>query len=103
MPDTSAASATSAPAAAGLAEPPVDLAWGAFSDTPPWIVDPTELAWRSVVPGLRDAARAEVPTLTTPSRVPPGLRFLRVSSRMLAAVGPSVSYTHLTLPTNSRV
>ncbi len=26
--------------------------------------------------------------LTTPSRVPPGLRFLRVSSRMLAAVGP---------------
>ena len=88
MPDTSAASATSAPAAAGLAEPPVDLAWGAFSDTPPWIVDPTELAWRSVVPGLRDAARAEVPMLTSPSRVPPGLRFLRVSSRMLAAVGP---------------
>ena len=88
MPDPTAASPTSAPAAAGLAEPPVDLAWGAFSDAPPWIVVPTELTWRSVVPGLRDAARAELPMLTSPSRVPPGLRFLRVSSRMLAAVGP---------------
>ncbi len=67
---------------------PGDLAWGAFSDTPPWILDPDAMPWRAQVPALRDAARAEVPRLTTPGRVPPGLRFLRVSTRLLAALAP---------------
>jgi ubiquinone biosynthesis protein len=68
--------------------PPADLAWGAFSDSPPWVLDPDAIAWRGDVPALRAEVRAELPALTTPGRVPPGLRFLRVSSRLAAAVGP---------------
>jgi ubiquinone biosynthesis protein len=67
---------------------PADLTWGAFSDNPPWVVDADAMPWRAQVPALRDAARAEVPRLTTPGRVPPGLRFLRVSTRLLAALAP---------------
>ncbi len=67
---------------------PADLAWGAFSDDPPWIVDPVAMPWRAQVPTLRARARDEVPVLSTPGRFPPGLRFVRVATRLGAAVVP---------------
>ena len=48
------------------AEVPDDLAWGAFSDDPPWVVDLGAITWRASVPALRARARDEVPMLTTP-------------------------------------
>ena len=54
--------------------------------TRPGSLDLDAMPWRAVVPGLRAGARAEVPELTTPGAVPPGARFVRVSSRL--AGGP---------------
>jgi ubiquinone biosynthesis protein len=60
------------------ADPPADLAVGSFSDHAPWLVDPDAMPWRAAVPGLRRQIARELPGLTTPSRVPPGLRVVRV-------------------------
>ncbi len=38
--------------------PPADLAFGAFSDCGPWVVDPDATAWRGDAVRLRDAAHA---------------------------------------------
>jgi ubiquinone biosynthesis protein len=67
---------------------PADLAWGAFSDEAPWLIDPTQIAWMPQVDRLRRAARAEVPQLTKPSKLPPGARVVRVVGRLTAALGP---------------
>jgi ubiquinone biosynthesis protein len=67
---------------------PADLAWGAFSDTPPWVLDHERMAWQRDVDVLRRRAQAEVPVLTAPSKVPPGLRVLTVIGRLLAALLP---------------
>src|SRR5687767_12828695 len=53
---------------------PADLAIGAFSDTGPWLVVPARLRWRRAVPSIRFAQRRELPELTRPRRIPPGLR-----------------------------
>jgi ubiquinone biosynthesis protein len=67
---------------------PADLAIGAYTDTAPWIVVPSEITWLSGVDRLRAAARAEVPKLSTPGRWPPGLRVARVASGLTGAVAP---------------
>lgn len=64
-----------------------DLEIGSFSESPPWLVSPDEMAWRRIVPALRVATRLEVPRLTRPGRVPPGLRVVRVVRHLGAAVG----------------
>jgi ubiquinone biosynthesis protein len=69
-------------------EQPADLAWGAFSDTPPWVLDLDAVTWRRGVHELRLAARREVPRLTHPGRLPRGLRLVRVTARLGAAVAP---------------
>jgi ubiquinone biosynthesis protein len=58
-------------------DPPSDLAIGSFSDDAPWIVDPEAMPWRRAVPGLRRQIALDLPRLTTPRRVPPGLRVVR--------------------------
>ena len=68
--------------------PDDDRVWAAFSDAIPWIVDRGALTWMADVPALRAGARAEVPKLTTPERFPPGVRFGRVVSRLVVALGP---------------
>jgi len=68
--------------------PPSDMAWGAFSDVAPWVIDRESLAWRAVADRERDAARRRVPELTTPGRLPPGRRGLVVITRLGAAVLP---------------
>jgi ubiquinone biosynthesis protein len=67
---------------------PADLAWGAFSDDPPWVIDRAALDWDRHVSELRAAARAEVPRLTTPSTLPPGARVVTVVGRLTRALTP---------------
>src|SRR5215204_6453145 len=69
-------------------EAPADLAWGAFSDSPPWVLDLNDITWCAVVPSQRERVRAELPGLIAPGGMPPGARFLRVTGRLSAALAP---------------
>jgi len=66
---------------------PADLAVGAFSDTPPWLVDPDRLAWRPGTTALRAATAAQVPQLLRRRRIPPGRRVFRVGRILGVAIG----------------
>jgi ubiquinone biosynthesis protein len=59
---------------------------GAFSDTPPWLVDPDALRWRAGLDAVRSRTRADAPRLATPRRVPPVARFARVVGSVGAAL-----------------
>ena len=63
-----------------------DLAIGAFSDTPPWTVDPDEMIWRRGIDAVRAATKADVPHLTRRRIVPPGGRVVVVGARLVAAL-----------------
>jgi ubiquinone biosynthesis protein len=66
---------------------PADLAIGAFSGSPPWLVDPERLAWRPGTTALRAATAAQVPQLLRHRRIPPGRRVLRVGRILGMAIG----------------
>ena len=70
---------------------PADLSWGAFSETAPWVLDRDEISWLRHAPRLRAAARRELPSLTTPSRWPPGARVVTVLRRLGWAVLPWIA------------
>lgn len=70
------------PTAVDLATPSDDRTSGAYSDDPPWNVDPAALSWRVGLAEQRRRVRAMVPELTRRRRVPPVLRLARVSSRL---------------------
>ncbi|MEM1332561.1 MAG: AarF/UbiB family protein, partial [Actinomycetota bacterium] len=53
----------------------------------PWVLDPDDVRWRNLAATLRRQAQAEVPALTTPSKLPPGARVVTVAGRLAAAVG----------------
>jgi len=76
--DQPAAPTSPEPLPAGA--PPADLAFGAFSDRGPWVVDLEQLPWRRQTPRLRAAAHAEVPVLTRKRRMPPLRRFVQAGS-----------------------
>ena len=59
-----------------------DTEWGAFRDGGPWVLDREDLQWYPVAGLLRQAAKAGVPALTRPRRVPPGLRVVAVAGRL---------------------
>jgi len=65
---------------------PPDLAIGAFSSHPPWLVDLDGLTWSAGIDALRAAERAEAPVLTRRRRLPPGVRVVRVGAVLGAAV-----------------
>ena len=65
-----------------------DMEWGAFRDDGPWVLDREALQWYPVAGLLRQAAKAGVPALTRPRRLPPGLRVITVASRLVGAIGP---------------
>ena len=67
---------------------PPDLDWGAFSMAAPWVLDRSTIDWLPGIDVLRRSVRAEIPSLTRPSRVPPGARVLNVVARLGGAVGP---------------
>jgi ubiquinone biosynthesis protein len=58
---------------------PADLAIGAFSDDPPWLVDPDDLPWKTGLFLVRERTRAEVPVLTRRRHVPPWRRMVTVA------------------------
>jgi ubiquinone biosynthesis protein len=60
--------------------PPADLAVGAFSDHPPWLVDPDDLPWRIGLDLVRGQTRGLVPRLVRRRRFPPWQRMVRVSA-----------------------
>lgn len=72
--------------AANPVEPPSDLAVGSFTHAAPWLVDPDAMPWRTAVPGLRRQIALDLPHLTKPGRVPPGLRVVRVVARLGTAL-----------------
>jgi ubiquinone biosynthesis protein len=57
---------------------PTDHDIGAFSDDPPWVVDPRAMRWRSTVKGVRWVVKRQVPELTAPRTLPPGSRVFTV-------------------------
>ena len=65
-----------------------DRDWGAFTENPPWVLDPDDVDWLPVVDGLRLAANERVPELTRPRRSPPGWRIATVSARLIQALAP---------------
>ncbi len=67
--------------------PPADLSAGAFSATPPWLVDRDRMAWLAGCDDLRAATAAQVPRLLTPRRLPPGRRVVRVAAELGRALG----------------
>ena len=68
--------------------PAADLAFGAFSDQPPWILDPSGSSWTEVAVELRAAAQREVPSLTRRRVVPPLGRLVVVVYRLGRAIAP---------------
>jgi len=73
---------------AGSPEPPADLAIGAFSDDPPWIVVPDAMRWRDAVPTIRWITQAQLPDLIRPRRLPRGGRVFTVTWHLGRALVP---------------
>jgi len=67
---------------------PGDLSWASFTDEAPWEVVRDDVRWLNLAVTLRRRAQAEVPTLTRPSRLPPGARVVSVAGRLTTAVAP---------------
>ncbi|HEY6531609.1 MAG TPA: AarF/UbiB family protein [Acidimicrobiales bacterium] len=78
---------SSAPPSPGAPEVPADLAFGAFSDEPPWIVDPAAMPWRDPVDQIRWLVRHDLPELIRPRRLPRSRRVFTVVRRLGTAVG----------------
>jgi ubiquinone biosynthesis protein len=70
---------------------PADLAIGAFSDSPPWIVDRDALPWLIGLDVVRFATKDEVPQLLRRRRLPPLRRIVRVS----ASIGQALALWYL--------
>src|SRR5438876_7559519 len=70
-----------------VSSPPPDLAFSAFSERAPWVVELDKLPWRRGVDTERARTRASVPRLLRPGRLPPMSRLLRVVSKVGPAVG----------------
>lgn len=66
---------------------PNDCSWAAFTDDGPWILDRDTIEWQPLAERLRDDARAEVPRLTTPGRLPHIGRMAVVVFHLGRAVG----------------
>jgi len=65
-----------------------DRSWGAFPEQGPWNLVRGDVTWLPAVDRLRAQARAEVPRLTTPGRIPPVGRMVTVVGRLGGAIGP---------------
>ena len=65
-----------------------DRDWAAFTEHGPWEVQRADVRWLRLANTLRQQAQAEVPSLTKPARLPPGVRVVTVSGRLGRAVIP---------------
>ena len=77
---------------------PADLEWGAFTDEPPWIVDPTRLDWHGGLGALRSATAARTRALARPRALPPAAAAWRVAR----VLGPALAAWYLTDRRHSR-
>jgi ubiquinone biosynthesis protein len=68
------------PDGAAVGPDPADLAFGAFSSHPPWVLDLDAVSWRGGIDELRARTRADAPRLTRRRRLPPGSRVVRVGA-----------------------
>ncbi len=81
-----------------MTEPPVpssapaDLDWGAFSDDPPWIVDPSDPESREGLVALRNTTAARTRAMARARTLPPAGAALRVA----AVLGPALGAWYLT-------
>ena len=55
---------------------PTDKVFGAFSNEPPWLIDPQQIEWLGSIDAIRAASKEEVPLLLKKRRLPPGLRVM---------------------------
>jgi ubiquinone biosynthesis protein len=69
------------------APPSADVAFGAFTDHGPWVLDPATISWTAGIDRLRADVRARLPELTRPRRLPPGLRVVTTARHLGLAVG----------------
>ena len=69
-------------------EASADRRWAAFTDRGPWVLERDDIRWERLAESLRRRARAEVPVLTKPSRIPAGLRVITVAGRLTKAIAP---------------
>lgn len=76
--DTSASTGTPSP----------DRSWGSFTESGPWVLNRDEVRWVNLATTLRRQAQAEVPVLTKPSKLPPGVRVVTVATRLGRAIIP---------------
>ena len=67
---------------------PDDCTWGAFIDGGPWRLDRSAIRWLPLAAKLRSAAQAEVPSLTRPAKLPPGVRVITVVAVLGKALLP---------------
>lgn len=54
----------------------LDKAFGAFSNTPPWILETDKISWNHDIIALRDSTSASVPKLIRKRSLPPGFRVI---------------------------
>ncbi|MGH8987642.1 MAG: ABC1 kinase family protein, partial [Acidimicrobiales bacterium] len=66
---------------------PADLDWGAFSDDPPWILDPDQLTWRHDIDALRARTLSRTRRLARHRTIPPLGATARVAANLVPAIG----------------
>ncbi len=66
--------------------PAADLAFGAFSEEGPWVLDLDHLPWRRGLDAVRERTGKEVPRLLRHRRLPPGRRVFTVTTALGSAV-----------------
>ncbi len=67
-------------------DPSPDLAFGAFSDHGPWVLDPEHIPWQWDIDRIRRGTRREVPRLLAPGRLPPLGRLVRTVAEIGSAL-----------------
>ena len=80
-------------------EGPADLAFGAFSSSGPWVLDPSALTWTTGIDELRARVAAQVPPLLRRRSIPPMPRVLRTGAELGGAIG---AWRLLDLPSSRR-
>lgn len=64
------------------------MSWASFTDEAPWELDRADARWLKLAATLRHNAQAEVPSLTKPSKLPPGARVVSVAAQLGTALVP---------------
>lgn len=65
---------------------PPDSTVGAFSTSPPWLVDLESIEWHKDIDKIREQTRREIPQLTRKRKLPPGNRVLITAYQLSKAL-----------------